>query len=122
MDVADGQSGRGWALISGTSCPPWAGRDGPFFLHEVYQSSDPLGTSRITMPVLWDKQLGCIVSNDSWCVPLPRPPFALPPSRPRASPTRPPYSTPLLAPRPHTACSRYAAPALRARTRARTED
>ena len=38
MDVADGQSGRGWAHINGTSCPPWAGqeRDGPFFLHEVY--------------------------------------------------------------------------------------
>ena len=122
MDVADGQSGRGWALIGGTSCTPWAGRDGPFFLHEVYQASDPLGTSRITMPVLWDKELGCIVSNDSWCVPLPRPLFALPPSSPRAPPTCAPHLRPLLAPRPHTACSRYAAPSLRARTRVRTED
>ena len=70
IDVADGQSGRGWAHINGTSCPPWAGqdRDGPFFLHEVYQASDPLGTCRITMPVLWDKHLGCIVSNDSWSI------------------------------------------------------
>ena len=92
MDVADGQSGRGWALISGTSCPPWAGREGPFLLHEVYQASEPLGTCRITVPVLWDKRLECIVSNDSWCVPPPRPalgPHSLSPALP---PTRAPYS------------------------------
>ena len=68
MDVADGQSGAGWVHLSGTSCAPWNQQEGPFFLHEVYQASDPLGTTRITMPVLWDKKLGCIVSNDSWSI------------------------------------------------------
>ena len=98
MDVADGQSGRGWALIGGTSCPPWAKRDGPFFLHEAYQASDPLGTCRITMPVLWDKQLGCIVSNDSWCRATAKAPLFLSPTSPPvlahvlAPPTRAPYS------------------------------
>ena len=68
MDVADGQSGAGWVLLGGASCAPWAGRGGPFFLHEAYQASDPLGTTRITMPVLWDTQRRCIVSNDSWAI------------------------------------------------------
>ena len=68
MDVADGQSGGGWVLLSGTSCPPWDGRAGPFFIHEVYQASEPLGTTRITVPILWDKQRACIVSNDSWAI------------------------------------------------------
>jgi len=68
MDIADGQSGAGWVLLGGTTCAPWAERPGPFFLHEVYQASDPLGTTRITMPVLWDKHLKCIVSNDSWSI------------------------------------------------------
>ena len=69
MDVADGQSDAGWVLLGGTSCPPWSEREEkPFWLHEAYQLGDPLGTTRITMPVLWDKKLGCIVSNDSWSI------------------------------------------------------
>eukprot|EP00756_Hemistasia_phaeocysticola_P001647 Hpha_TRINITY_DN11156_c0_g1::TRINITY_DN11156_c0_g1_i2::g.28070::m.28070/K07393/ECM4, yqjG; glutathionyl-hydroquinone reductase len=68
IDVADGQSGAGWVYLSGTKCPPWDDRPGPFFLHEVYQASDPLGTNRITMPVLYDKKLQKIVSNDSWSI------------------------------------------------------
>ena len=71
MDVADGQSGAGWVLLHGTSCPPWeaTGAKGePFFLHEAYQASDPLGSTRITVPVLWDKKLRVIVSNDSWAI------------------------------------------------------
>ena len=70
MDIADGQSGAGWVFVTGTTCPPWAtrGESTPFFLHEAYQAADPYGTTRITVPVLWDKQLGCIVSNDSWAI------------------------------------------------------
>ena len=36
MDVADGQSGAGWVLLDGTSCAPWGGRPGPFYLHEAF--------------------------------------------------------------------------------------
>ena len=66
MDVADGQSASGWVFLGGARCAPWAGRDGPFFLHEAYQASDPHATTRLTVPVLWDQKLHCIVSNDSW--------------------------------------------------------
>ena len=71
MDVADGQSGAGWVLLNGTACSPWAetaASGTPFYLHEVYRTSDPLCTTRITMPVLWDKHLNVIVSNDSWAI------------------------------------------------------
>lgn len=35
------------------------------FLHEIYLISDPDCTSRVTVPVLWDKKHGRIVSNES---------------------------------------------------------
>jgi len=38
------------------------GRD---FLREVYVASDPAATGRVTVPVLWDKPQGVIVSNES---------------------------------------------------------
>ncbi|WP_136636522.1 glutathione S-transferase family protein [Pseudooceanicola onchidii] len=34
-------------------------------LHEVYTTSDPQATTRVTVPVLWDKEQGKIVSNES---------------------------------------------------------
>lgn len=34
-------------------------------LHEVYTRSDPSYTGRVTVPILWDKQRGCIVNNES---------------------------------------------------------
>jgi len=68
MDVADGQSSSGWVFLDGTTCDGWAGRAGPFFAHELYQASDPRVTSRITVPILWDKKTSCIVSNDSWSI------------------------------------------------------
>ena len=58
MDVADGQSSAGWVFLEGVTCEPWAGRAGPFYLHEAYQTADPMVTCRITVPVLWDKKLG----------------------------------------------------------------
>lgn len=69
MDVADGQSGAGWVYLNGVTCPPWDPESGqPVYLQEVYQLDDPLGTSRITVPILWDKKTQCIVSNDSWSI------------------------------------------------------
>ena len=35
------------------------------FMHEVYTLADPNYTGRVTVPVLWDKQQGTIVSNES---------------------------------------------------------
>ena len=68
MDIADGQSGAGWAFLNGTSVAPWKGRDGPFWLHEAYQLDDSLATSRITVPLLWDTKTNSVVSNDSWTI------------------------------------------------------
>ena len=53
----------------------WTFQDGPGvvadsvngarFMHEVYTAADPHYTGRVTVPVLWDKQRGTIVSNES---------------------------------------------------------
>lgn len=34
-------------------------------LHQVYTTADPVYTGRVTVPILWDKQLDTIVSNES---------------------------------------------------------
>ncbi|BCH07503.1 glutathione-dependent reductase [Mesorhizobium sp. 131-3-5] len=41
------------------------GINGARHLHEIYTKADPLHTGRATVPVLWDKQLGTIVNNES---------------------------------------------------------
>jgi glutathionyl-hydroquinone reductase len=38
---------------------------GKRFLREVYQAADPAATTRVTVPVLWDRQRETIVSNES---------------------------------------------------------
>jgi len=69
MDIADGQSGAGWVFLDGASVEPWKDRPGkPFWIHEAYQLHDSLVTTRITVPVLWDKKTKTIVSNDSWSI------------------------------------------------------
>jgi|SRR5690554_722904 len=35
------------------------------FMHEIYTADTPNYTGRVTVPVLWDKQRQCIVSNES---------------------------------------------------------
>lgn len=35
------------------------------FMHQVYTRNNPTYTGRVTVPVLWDKQQNCIVSNES---------------------------------------------------------
>jgi glutathionyl-hydroquinone reductase len=39
--------------------------NGARHLHEIYTRADPHYTGRATVPVLWDKQLGTIVNNES---------------------------------------------------------
>jgi len=38
---------------------------GSEYLYQIYQRAKPDYTGRVTVPVLWDKQLGTIVSNES---------------------------------------------------------
>ena len=38
---------------------------GSDFMHQIYTRADPDFTGRVTVPVLWDKQTGTIVSNES---------------------------------------------------------
>ena len=35
------------------------------FMHQIYTAADPGYTGRVTVPVLWDKQTGTIVNNES---------------------------------------------------------
>ena len=39
--------------------------NGANFLHEIYTRADPAISGRATVPVLWDKQRGTIVNNES---------------------------------------------------------
>ncbi len=55
----------GWSLSD-----DWPGATGDSLhgarqLYEVYQRADPNANTRVTVPVLWDKQRGTIVSNES---------------------------------------------------------
>ncbi len=58
---------NGWTFQNADETPavsgdPLFGRD---FLHEIYTQADPKYTGRVTVPVLWDRELGTIVSNES---------------------------------------------------------
>ena len=39
--------------------------NGVEFLHEIYTAADPVYSGRVTVPVLWDRESGTIVSNES---------------------------------------------------------
>jgi putative glutathione S-transferase len=55
---------QGWSFAAGegvVSDPIGVARH----LHEVYTRADPLYSGRVTVPVLWDKQSGTIVNNES---------------------------------------------------------
>lgn len=55
---------QGWAFSDGPGCiPDHVGN--ARYLHEVYAKADPGYTGRVTVPVLWDKQTGTIVNNES---------------------------------------------------------
>jgi len=54
---------RGWAFTApGTYEDPI---NGFHFLAEAYLAAEPAFADRVTVPVLWDKQLGTIVNNES---------------------------------------------------------
>ena len=57
--------GDGWTFATdfdGATGDPVLGKR---FLREVYQAADPQATTRVTVPVLWDKERQTIVSNES---------------------------------------------------------
>jgi glutathionyl-hydroquinone reductase len=51
---------QGWELAEGAD-PVNNAR----FIHELYSKADPSYTGRATVPVLWDRQTGTIVNNES---------------------------------------------------------
>lgn len=60
---------HGWAFaapdgsLTANSTPDHV--NGAHYLYEIYLKSDPAYTGRVTVPVLWDKQRGVIVNNES---------------------------------------------------------
>jgi len=55
---------QGWSFEAGPGVVPDP-VGGARFLHEVYTAADPRHTGRVTVPVLWDRRRGTIVSNES---------------------------------------------------------
>ncbi|TGY89908.1 glutathione S-transferase family protein [Marinicauda algicola] len=55
---------NGWEFREGPGviADPIHGAD---YLHQVYTAADPHFTGRVTVPVLWDRKRGTIVSNES---------------------------------------------------------
>ena len=53
---------RGWAFTGGDYVDDVNGFE---YLSEAYLATDPSYAARVTVPVLWDKQTGVIVSNES---------------------------------------------------------
>jgi putative glutathione S-transferase len=64
---------RGWAFTGESFVESATGLAGEYtdqvngfaFLSEAYAATDPAFDGRVTVPVLWDKQVGRIVSNES---------------------------------------------------------
>jgi len=54
----------GWTFAPGDGTTP-DHLHGSEFLHQVYTKADPAYSGRVTVPVLWDKAQGTIVSNES---------------------------------------------------------
>ena len=51
---------QGWRFADGADPV-----NGATYMHEIYTKADPAVNGRATVPVLWDKQTGTIVSNES---------------------------------------------------------
>ena len=70
VSVVDPHMGEeGWVFADHAAIPsPGATRDevlGKQRLYEVYLAADPHYSGRVTVPVLWDKERGTIVNNES---------------------------------------------------------
>ena len=57
-------AGNGWTFAPGDGVVPDT-VNGAEFLHQVYTAAKPDYSGRVTVPVLWDKKAGTIVSNES---------------------------------------------------------
>ena len=55
---------NGWTFAEGPGVVPDS-VNGAQFLHQVYTAAEPAYSGRVTVPVLWDKTTGAIVSNES---------------------------------------------------------
>jgi putative glutathione S-transferase len=55
---------QGWTFHEGDGVIPDPVHDVEY-LHELYTAADPQFSGRVTVPVLWDKKTGTIVSNES---------------------------------------------------------
>ncbi len=55
----------GWTFDTGFDGATGDRLGGRAFLREVYQAADPESTTKVTVPVLWDRQRETIVSNES---------------------------------------------------------
>ncbi len=65
LSVVDPYMGaNGWEFGSSEGCIPDP-IHGAKTLHEVYTKADPHYTGRVTVPVLWDREHGTIVNNES---------------------------------------------------------
>ncbi|MFZ9886224.1 MAG: glutathione S-transferase family protein [Myxococcota bacterium] len=65
VSVVDPYMGpEGWSFSDREGCGPDE-VNGARYLHEIYTRADPRFTGRVTVPVLWDKRKGTIVSNES---------------------------------------------------------
>ena len=62
--VAPIMSGKGWVFSEEPGAIPDS-VDHAEYLQEIYLKADPKFTGRITVPVLWDKEKGTIVNNES---------------------------------------------------------
>ena len=56
--------GQGWTFHEGDGVIPDPVMDAEF-LHQLYTAAEPGFSGRVTVPVLWDKETGTIVSNES---------------------------------------------------------
>ncbi len=54
----------GWAFSEFPGCVPDT-VNGARYLREVYTKADPRYSGRVTVPVLWDRETGAIVNNES---------------------------------------------------------
>jgi len=65
LSVVDPYMGEnGWAFSNALGCIPDSVNKADF-LHQIYTAADPSYTGRVTVPVLWDRELETIVNNES---------------------------------------------------------
>ena len=56
---------KGWQFKTGFPGATGDSLFGAQYIHQIYQRADPKVTTRATVPILWDKTQGRIVSNES---------------------------------------------------------